>query len=192
MSHVEIPSYQYVSTVDLHEVCGIIFGGNQVDETLQDLGSPVPAWAIGCAGIGLAGLATGGTGITIAVAICGGGTIGCAIEGIIEESTPCGNVQTEIHVAQNLATTNPEAIVVPKCETGYLAASVEDVIQTADGYADEAVEIGEDLADDVSGGVDAAVETGEDIAGDLADGAGDVIDEGGDIIDDATNSFNLF
>lgn len=187
MSHINSTSYTYLDTVDLHEVCNFIYSSDSpVNEKLNELGSPVGAGSIGCAGIALAGTAIGGgAGFVVASVVCAGSTIGCAIEGIIEESTSCGNVQTEIYVALNPTTTSPQVMVVPKCESGALAAGAEDIVETAEDYGSTAIETGEDIADDVSDGVDYVANGGEDIASDLADGAGDVVDEGSGIIDDA-------
>lgn len=193
MSHVYHPSYVYVDTVDLHEACSFIYSPDSpVNEKLRDLGSPVGAASLGCAGIALVGTAVGGgAGFTIAAVVCAGTTIGCGIEGIIEESTPCGNVLAEVHVSYNPITTEPPVIVVPKCESGWLGATVEDVVRAAEEVGDDAVETGEELADDVSSGIDVAIDEGQDVVDDLADGAGDVVDEGSDIIDDALGSFSF-
>jgi hypothetical protein len=186
MSHVDVPSYTYLDTVDLHEVCTFIYSSDSpVNEKLNELGSPVGSGSIGCAGLALAGTAVGGgPGFVVGSVICAGSTIGCALEGIIEESTSCGNVQAEVYVASNPTTTSPNVMVVPKCESGALSAGIEDFVDTAEDYGSGAIETGEDIADDISGGVDYVVNGGQDIAGDLADGAGDVIDEGGDLIGD--------
>lgn len=222
MSHIDFPSYTYFATVDLHKVCNFIYSSNSpINEKLNELGSPVGAGSIGCAGIALAGTAVGGgAGFVVASVVCAGSTVGCAIEGIIEGSTSCGNVQTEIYIASNPTTTSPNVMVVPRCESGALAAGVEDFIETAEEYGSDSVETGKEIVDDVSDDIEDYVETGEeygrdavetgeefvddasdsvnyvvrgseDIASDLADNGGDIVDEGSDLIDDGLGAIGF-
>jgi hypothetical protein len=159
--------WEYVSTVDLNELCNDVYGSdNPVTEKLNELGAPTGGAGVTCAGVAVAGGAASAFGGPVSVVggasivggLCTGGVIGCTVEGVFSEQTSCNGVEFEVFVTYE---TKPQVIIVPVCD--------------GDLFDDELVSDLENAGDD-------AWNTATDIADDLADGIGSLAEEGWDII----------
>lgn len=146
----DIENYRYFATVNYDEVCEYIYSDDSpLNSYVKEHGAHTGSLTAICAGIGLGGAAaTGGASMLLAGLACASTAGGCFVEGIISESTPCGDVKAEMHASENLPHGFPPVFIVIKCESGLLRDEFVDAYVTSVSIANELSEAGGDIEDE--------------------------------------------
>lgn len=178
------PGYQHITSVQINELCGLLYGPeNPVNQHWRDTFGIEHGTATtgACAAISFYATAgSGGTLLTVVGTACFSAFVGCGINDVVRNVTPCGQQYIDIYVPtrERISSSSeytphspPPLMVFVRCDGGWdvdpaeIAGAARDELEDV---ADEVTDVGSEVADDIEDAVD-------DFVDDVLDGPINII-----------------